>query len=619
MRQLLILMGLLIPVFGESQDCTGNVGDNIFDDGDFGRGVANVLADDPGISPSYTYTADAPPDDGEYTITNNTGVWDLFAGWMPIINSSSDELGYMMVVNASVTPGIFFERTITDLCSDTDYQFTADIINLIAPSYDELIKPRVQFLINGEVFFDTGEIDQNGRWNTYGFTFSTGPGETSLTLTLRNNAPGGLGNDLALDNITFRPCGPEALILPRVPADICEDGNPITLSATIEGDQFPNPVLQWQQSFNEGDTWEDIPGATELSYQHTDLRAGEYYYRYYLAKNTTNLANTKCRIFSNTKVVRVFPKAYEVRDTICAGLSYPFAGQELTEAGVYVDSLISSIGCDSIVTLYLAQEEPRPISYALDVGSISCAGQTDGEVVVTMEEQGFAPATLQLNGQAITTSIARFTGLAAGTYGLTITDRIGCSLTDSITVAEPPPLRLNVVADSVIALGDIWEIEVGVNQPVERLAWSGDTTGVCTDRACFPWQWRPLRDAMVIWEAATGPACVVRDTVQVRVETLREVYLPNAFSPNGDGRNDYFSAFAKTTEVQSILTMRIFDRWGALVYEGNELPVGEPTAGWDGRSLSGQLLPQGVYTYQVVLQYIDGVQQQKAGTVLLVR
>ncbi|MCB0547214.1 MAG: hypothetical protein KDD19_06460, partial [Phaeodactylibacter sp.] len=61
---------------------------------------------------------------------------------------------------------------------------------------------------------------------------------------------------------SFRACGPAALILPVEVANICEDGSPIPLNATIQGDQFTDPALQWQQSFDEGATWQDIPGAT---------------------------------------------------------------------------------------------------------------------------------------------------------------------------------------------------------------------------------------------------------------------------------------------------------------------------------------------------------------------
>jgi hypothetical protein len=49
----------------------------------------------------------------------------------------------------------------------------------------------VSFLLDGVVKYNTGDIPQDEKWHTYGFTFVTGPGQFSLTLTLQNNAPGG--------------------------------------------------------------------------------------------------------------------------------------------------------------------------------------------------------------------------------------------------------------------------------------------------------------------------------------------------------------------------------------------------------------------------------------------
>ena len=127
-----------------------------------------------------------------------------------------------MVVNASHEPGLFYEKEITGLCENTLYAFSADIINLIGTGED-MIKPDVSFLLDDEVHYTTGKIQEDEEWKTYGFTFSTSPGQTSITLSLRNNAPGGIGNDLALDNISFRACGPEALILPAEIIDVCEN------------------------------------------------------------------------------------------------------------------------------------------------------------------------------------------------------------------------------------------------------------------------------------------------------------------------------------------------------------------------------------------------------------
>lgn len=177
---------------------------NIFEQGDFGSGEDLFLQEDPGIAPGYTYTA-GPPNDGFYTISNNLSNWsDSFDCWLPVQDNSNDPNGYMMVVNATVDPGIFYEEFVDNLSENTKYEFTADILNLISTDCD-LIDSNVAFLIDGVAQFETGPIVESNEWKTYGFSFTTAPGQTSVQLSLRNNSPGGQGNDLALDNITFRP------------------------------------------------------------------------------------------------------------------------------------------------------------------------------------------------------------------------------------------------------------------------------------------------------------------------------------------------------------------------------------------------------------------------------
>lgn len=610
---------LLAPWAVSSQDCGGSVGANIFQGGDFGAGTANVLSVDPNIAPGYTYTTNVPPDDGFYTITNYTGFWNLFGGWMPITDNSPDFQGYMMVVNASFEPGVFFERTITGLCPNTDYLFTADLINLISPNYDELIKPQVSFLINGNTLYNTGDIEQTGTWNTYGFTFSTGPNETFLTLTLRNNAEGGIGNDLALDNLSFRPCGPEAYVLPEEPSEVCQGEVPVNLEATIVGGPFPTPLLQWQLSTDGGITWQDIPGATAPILTHSNGTPGEYHYRFYLAQNADHLANAQCRVFSNEKIIRIFASHFTIRDTICQDQPYAFGDRTIRDAGTYVDSLVSSQGCDSIVQLQLAQTEPPRLSYAVDVSHPSCTGASDGAIQVEVIEAGAPPVTIQLLNQQTTERVAEFSGLSESAYILNMVDRFGCAQAERISIIDPPILELEASGDSVLQLGEEWLVELQVNQPVSRLSWSGDTSGVCSGLLCNPWRWRPVRDAVIVWEATTAPDCVARDTLGVSVQVQRDLYFPNVFSPNGDGRNDFFTAFAKKSEIQVIRELRIFDRWGGLVYEGQQLAVNNPTSGWDGRSRDGRLLPEGVYTYQAMVAYLDGVTVVKAGSIALIR
>ena len=139
--------------------------------------------------------------------------------------------GYFMLVNASFQPSDFYVDTVRNLCARTTYEFAAWLLNMVKSPGS--IMPNITFSIelpNGTVLqkVNTGNIPATAspQWKQYGFWFSTPPGIQTLVLRITNNAPGGIGNDLALDDITFRPCGPEikANIAGHSDSiDICED------------------------------------------------------------------------------------------------------------------------------------------------------------------------------------------------------------------------------------------------------------------------------------------------------------------------------------------------------------------------------------------------------------
>lgn len=91
-----------------------------------------------------------------------------------------------------------------------------------------------------------------------------------------------------------------------------------------------------------------------------------------------------------------------------------------------------------------------------------------------------------------------------------------------------------------------------------------------------------------------------------------QLYLPNAFSPNGDGVNDHFAPQGKHFEL---LELSVFGRWGGLVYQGNG-----PDARWDGRGAGGKALPSGLYVFKLVyLNTLLGQQEEASGEVSLIR
>ena len=105
------------------------------------------------------------------------------------------------------------------------------------------------------------------------------------------------------------------------------------------------------------------------------------------------------------------------------------------------------------------------------------------------------------------------------------------------------------------------------------------------------------------------------DSLNVLVVPCTKVYIPNAFSPNGDNINDVFTAFGSDCAT-GIKSMRIFNRWGSLVYRVNDADLGSPTQGWNGL-YQGKALPMGVYVYVIEIEFGNGTTGLYSGDVSL--
>ena len=596
--------------------CTGSLGENIFEDGDFGRGAANIMQSNPMIAPDYNYATVGPPQDGSYTITNGTGAWPgLYPTWINLQDNSSNPDGYMMVVNASYSPGVFYRQEITGLCENTLYEFSADVANLIAQGVTGHIFPNVSFFINDDEAFNTGNVPQNNAWNTYGFTFVTDPGTTSLTLSIRNNAPGGIGNDLALDNITFRPCGPDAVITPAGINFVCLDNDPVNIRAEVFNSPFPQDFIQWEISTDDGQSWNMIPGATTSSYTISDFVSGTYLYRFQLAASIENLSNDKCRVLSETATIIVVPLEYQVTDTICAGGIYTQGNATYTQTGIYVDNLISSIGCDSIVTLDLSVLPDPNISAEISVVSPVCASDGTGRIDVVSVSNGFPPYEYQLDDLPPQAQNF-FADLEGSSYTVSIRDRFGCSFVQNVEIPVPPALAVDLGEDISVALGESVSLSATSNYQDLQYNWMPADLLDCQN--CSTPRLLPLADQLFTVTVTNEFGCSVTDSVLVRVSKAYPVFVPNVFSPNDDGVNDYFTLFARSNAVSDIQKLLIFDRWGNQLFERTNFPVNKEIDGWNGY-VNGQLAGSGVYVYLAEVAFIDGVIRQYSGSVTLIR
>jgi gliding motility-associated-like protein len=605
-RLIITLLLALLPFFLMGQFCSGSLGDNIFEEGDFGSGSANILSPDPNIAPGYNYTFNVPPLDGDYVITNSTAAWPgLFTTWLGLRDNSLDPNGYMMVVNATNTPGLFYEQSVTGLCENTLYEFSADIINLIRSGIPDHIAPDVSFLIDGTEFFTTGDIPQSENWISYGFTFTTQVGQQSIVLSLRNNAPGGFGNDLALDNISFRACGPEITVLPEsTNIDLCKGDELFELEGVLVGNQYVTPTFQWQLSLDAGQTWDDISGANQSRYFFAPTTEGTFYIRFLVADGIGNLSSENCRVSSETIIINVISIEITQSVTICEGQILNVGNSSYTIAGTYLDTIENVVGCDSIITTELSVSNSDEFTADI-MTTLACANTATGTISLSNVSGGEEPYRFSIDdSDFISTPV--FTNLEGNqSYIIIIEDNVGCRLEVMAFVDALGDLSLDLGQNLSVELGEAVNISPIFDFVPTDFIWETNTTIECENFVdCDQLEFVPLESQQIKLSLFASDGCPAIDSLFIEVIDVRRVWLPNVFSPNGDGFNDSFTVFGNTDNAVIVEDFSIYDRWGSLVFNNQQFLPNDLQSGWNGQ-LNNETLVSGVYVYTASVRFVD--------------
>ncbi|MDZ4794972.1 MAG: T9SS type A sorting domain-containing protein [Bacteroidota bacterium] len=265
--------------------------------------------------------------------------------------SSTNPCGYMIVVNAAYRTDLAFSFNVSGACPNTYYEVSAWFKNVCykcgcdvqgrgtgsagyiptATGDSSGVRPNVAYQINGIDYYTTGDIlyqglggtqtgsDTLNNWVRRAFVYRTGPSETNFTLTLRNNAPGGGGNDWALDDISLRTCFPNMNYSPSASPTVCA-ANIITITDTVRSFYNTYVEYKWQTSTDGGVTWVDIPGTTATAsptmvngmWQYvtsytiptsaTTAGNNDDLYRVVVATTTSNLSSSTCNFSDPTSI-----------------------------------------------------------------------------------------------------------------------------------------------------------------------------------------------------------------------------------------------------------------------------------------------------------------------------
>lgn len=303
----------IVPDYGL---CSNSIGTNAIvgeSGGTFGSGTAQNRAGGTSfVPPPYTFQnfSGSAPNDNFYGLANRTSsdgttnpnvpyssgtgsasrvfsVWDIIGDHTgaadPYKGNLPTNKGYAVIINASYETNRAFTQTINNLCENTYYEFSAWFRNICrrcgcdssgkgatttnyrpqtTPTGNDSsgVKPNLSFQIDGVEYYTSGNIPYTGLWVKKGFVFKTKPGQYSMTVTIRNNAPGGGGNDWAIDDIGVATCTPNMKYSPSLTPNICNN-NALTIYDTIRS-YFDNyTYYKWQRSTDGGTTWTDVTAA----------------------------------------------------------------------------------------------------------------------------------------------------------------------------------------------------------------------------------------------------------------------------------------------------------------------------------------------------------------------
>ena len=296
------------------------------------------------------------------------------------------------------------------------------------------------------------------------------------------------------------------------------------------------------------------------------------------------------------------------------GYSYRWSNTGVTpaisglSAGVYTVTVTDSHFCTATEVVSITQSSPLLLNASK--GNVLCPPLQNGWINLPVSG-GLPPYNFFWDSGQPTSGLS---GLDTGTYHVTVTDSGGCTIDTSFVIINDNALSIRVVPDTAsINEGDL--VQLGIDAISNgagniQYTWTPVAGLSCTD--CPDPNAAPTQTTEYIVQAISDSGCVATSYTTITVDPQHQIYVPNAFSPNNDGINDYWEIYGYK-KAWVYLSVEIFDRWGEKIFESHDIDFK-----WDG-TYRGTPVVIGVYTYILTVVNVDGFSTSNHGAITIIK
>ncbi len=275
------------------------------------------------------------------------------------------------------------------------------------------------------------------------------------------------------------------------------------------------------------------------------------------------------------------------------------------EEGIYVIQSIRNNNCSIDLQKQSILTVTKPESAAIQVAQPICEGEV-GSIDILEVRGGSIPYAYSLDDGRSYGENPFFDEIEPGFHRLVIQDVNKCKWSADYEIEAPEALEIELEKRVRLTLGDSYELTAMISKSldqIDNIEWLPSEDLACPN--CLSTEVVPLKNTTYEINVTDERGCTKKASVDLIVLKDYKVFVPTAFSPNGDGQNDLFYINADTDQILSVRKFQVINRWGDLIYQATNFQPNDPNYSWDG-TYNGQPLNAQVLAYFVEMEFING-------------